>query len=123
MPDPSPGGLPAAMLVLLLLAAGCTPSGHPPGTGRQAPRQEASAAVRYLAIAEPANRRLDAEVQSCAHHEHRNLAAAEAAVRAETATERWFDQRLAKISFPPPATASARALARANQRRAELTIH
>jgi hypothetical protein len=93
MPNPRPGGLPAVTLVLFLLAAGCTPSGHPPGTRGQAPYQESSAAAAgYLAAAEPANRRLDTEIQSYDHHEHQNLAAAEAALRAEAATERWFDQ-------------------------------
>ena len=83
MPNPRPGGLPAVTLVLLLLAAGCTP----PGIRGQAPYHESSAAAaEYLAAAEPANRRLDAEVQSYAHHEHRNLAVAEAALRAEAVT-------------------------------------
>jgi hypothetical protein len=54
MPNPRPGGLPTMALVLSLLAAGCTLSGHPPGTGRQAPHQapyqESSAAgAEYLA--------------------------------------------------------------------------
>jgi hypothetical protein len=107
--------------VLFLLTAGCSPSGHPPGTSGQAPHQESSAAaVEYLATAEPANRRLDAEVQSYADHEHRNLAAAEAALRAEAVTERWFDHRLLKIPFPPSVAATAQALIRANERRAEL---
>ena len=71
MPNPRPGGLPAVTLVLFLLAAGCTPSGHPPGTRGQAPYQESSAAAAgYLAAAEPANRRLDAGVQTYAHHDH-----------------------------------------------------
>jgi hypothetical protein len=123
MLNPRPGGLPAVTLVLLLLTAGCTPSGHPPGTREQAPHQESpAAAAGYLAAAEPANRRLDAEVQSYAHHEHRNLAAAAAALRAEAVTERWFDQRLLKIPFPPPAAVTARALVRANERRAELAV-
>lgn len=37
-------------------------------------------------------------------------------------TERWFDQRLVKIPFPPPAAATARALVQANERRAELAV-
>lgn len=123
MPEPRPGGLPAVTFLVLLLAAGCTRSGHPPGTGGRAPHQASSAAAaEYLATAEPANRRLDAEVQSYVDHEHRNLAAAEAALRAEAVTERWFDQRLLKIPFPPSAAAAARALVRANERRAELVI-
>ncbi|HEX4399015.1 MAG TPA: hypothetical protein VH136_15360 [Trebonia sp.] len=125
MPNPRPGGLPAATLVLLLLAAGCTPLGSSAGHTGQAPHQQSSssaAAAEYLAAVEPANRRLDAEVQSYSHHEHRNLAAAEAALRAEAVTERWFDQRLVKIPFPPPAAATAQALVRANERRAELAV-
>jgi hypothetical protein len=115
--------LPTVTLVLLLVAAGCTPLGSSTGHTGQAPRQESSAAAaEYLAAAEPANRRLDAEVQSYADHEHGNLAAAEATLRAEAVTERWFDQRLLKIPFPPPAAATARALVRANERRAELVV-
>jgi hypothetical protein len=54
MPNPRPGGLPTMALVLSLLAAGCTLSGHPPGTGRQAPHQapyqeSSAAAAEYLA--------------------------------------------------------------------------
>ncbi len=82
-------------------------SGHPQGAGGQATHQE-SPAAEYLAAAGPANRRLDAEVQSYADHEHRNLVAAEAALRAEAATERWFDQCLLKIPFPPLVSATAR---------------
>ena len=123
MPNLGPGGLPTVTFVLFLLATGCTFSGHPPGTGGQAPHQESSAvAAEYLAAAEPANRRLDAEVQGYADHEHRDLAAAEAALRAEAVTERWFDQRLLKIPFLPPVAATARALVQANERRAELAV-
>ena len=99
------------------------PLGSSAGHRGSAPhRVSPAAASEYLAIAEPANRRLDAEVQSYADHEHRNLAAAEAALQAEAVTERWFDQRLLKIPLPPPAAATARALVQANERRAELAI-
>jgi hypothetical protein len=108
MANPRSGGLPTVTLVLFLLAAGCSFSGHPPGAGRQTLHQESSsAAAEYLAAAEPANRLLDAEVQSYTDDERRNLAAAEAALRAEAATERWFDHRLLKIPFPPPVAATA----------------
>jgi hypothetical protein len=122
-PLTQPGGWPAMTLAVSLLAAGCTLSGHPPGTGGQAPHQQSSAAAaEYLAAAEPANRRLDAEVHSYADHEHRNLAAAEAALRAEAGTERWFDQCLLRIPLPPPVAATAQALVRANERRAALAV-
>ena len=121
MPNLRPGGLSTVALMVFLLAAGCTLSGHPQGTGGQAAHQ-GSLAAEYLAAAGPANRRLDAEVQSYTDHEHGNLAAAEAALRAEAVTERWFDECLLKIPFPPLVAATARTLARANQRRAELTV-
>ena len=118
-------GLPAITLSLAVLAAGCA-SGHPAGAGPPAMRHDAApvtraaarnqlsaAAAAYLAIAGPANHRLDAETDGFTRHQHDN--------RAEAATERRFDQLLARIRFPPAITATARALARANQRRAQLT--
>ena len=54
------------------------------------------------------------------HHERDDLAAAEADLRAEAATEHRFDLLLSKIPFPPQIAATARALIRANQRRAAL---
>jgi len=50
-----------------------------------------------------------------------HLAAAESALRAQAATERWFDAKLMKIPFPGHIAAVARALVRQNQRRATLT--
>jgi hypothetical protein len=89
----------------------------------RAPRDSSTAAIaaEYLAIAGPANRRLDAELDGYTDYEHDNLPAAESDLRAEAATERKFDQLLVKIVFPPPIAVTARALARANQARAALT--
>jgi hypothetical protein len=78
-------------------------------------------ARRYLAIAVPANDRLDAEVTGFTRHERDDLAAAERDLRAEAATERWFDQRLAQIPFPPGIAVTAGALVRVNESRATLT--
>jgi hypothetical protein len=86
-----------------------------------APAQRAALADRYLAIAVPANHRLDHEVEGFADHERSDLAAAEADLRAEAATERGFDRRLAAIPFPPGIAAMARALIQANQSRVALT--
>ena len=86
-----------------------------------APSRRAALADRYLAIAVPANHRVDHEVEGFADHERSDLAAAEADLRAEAATERGFDRRLAAIPFPPGIAAMARALIQANQSRAALT--
>ena len=129
--EPMARTLVAVVLVLLLLAplaAGCTMAHQagragprtPPasGSGRDGMRALASA---YLATAQPANRRLDAEVDGFTDHEHHDLAAAEAALRAEAATERRFDRLLRAIPFPPRIASTAQALIRVNERRAALT--
>jgi hypothetical protein len=59
-------------------------------------------------------------VTGFARHQRGDLAAAQADLRAEAATERRFDLLLSKIPFPPRIAAAARALIRANQRWAAL---
>ncbi len=84
------------------------------------PGQPKALAGRYMAIAVPANRRLDHEVDGFADHQRGDLAAAEADLRAEAATERWFDRHLAEIPFPPGIAAMARAMIQVNESRAAL---
>jgi len=111
---------------LTLAACGCF-SGAP---GRSAsPTSSASDSAslrslgaRYLAIAGPANHRLDVEVDAYADNARHNLAAAETALRAEAATEHQFDRQLAAISFPPAIEATAHALIRVNEIRVKLTL-
>jgi len=128
----------AALTSVTMLAAGCSGSGPAAAPGRPAappPASSAAAAAvtagtpgplealgdRYLAIAVPANHRLDDEVNGFTAHQRTDLAAAEADLRAQAATERWFDRRLAAIPFPPAVAAMARALICVNQIRAALT--
>jgi hypothetical protein len=85
-----------------------------------APARRKALARRYLAIARPANHRLDHEVDGFADHQRSDLAAAEADLRAEAVTERRFDRQLAAIPFPPWIAVMARATIRANQSRAAL---
>ena len=126
------GGAAALLGSLALGAAGCG-TATPAGPATQATRQGAthatsapSASVRawaaaYLAIAKPANHRLDAETSAYGKDAHWDLAAARSDLLAEAATEHGFDQRLAKIAFPPRIAATARAMIRANQHRIALT--
>jgi hypothetical protein len=124
------GGIMAALVGLTVITSGCA-LGRAPDLGMRAGAAPTAhmatggslraAAARYLAIAEPANRRLDTEVDGYADHEHDNLAAAESDLRAEAATERGFDMLLAGIAFPPRIAATAEALIRANQERIALT--
>ena len=119
-----------AVLGLTLIISGCA-SGHSADlsmrTGGTAPATRpagastTTAGARYLAIAAPANHSLDAESDSLTDHEHHDLGTAEAALRAEAATERRFDQLLAEIRFPARIAGTARTLIRVNQNRIELT--
>jgi hypothetical protein len=118
------------LFAAVLLAAGCAGS-HPAKTAAPA-RQVRTAstvsaaqlhalAARYLAIAEPANERLDHEVDGYEDNSHHNLPAAEADLRAQAATEHEFDRQLSRIPFPLPIAAMAQALIGANQIRIGLT--
>jgi len=121
-----------AVLLVLLVAAGCASqapqaAGHAPhrwqaasGPGVGGDRMKRLAAD-YLAIALPANRRLDHEVDAYKDHAHDSLTVAESALRAEAATERQFDQLLLRIPFPAAIAATAHDLVRVNQDRIGLT--
>jgi len=118
--------LAAAASAAMLAAGGCASS---PQARSASPTPSASESAsirslgaRYLAIAEPANHRLDAEVDAYADNARHNLAAAENALRAEAATERKFDRQLAEISFPPAIEATAHALIRVNEIRVNVTL-
>ena len=115
--------VPVATAVLALAAAGCGPARQPPAglSARSAAPGIRALAADYLAIAGPANHRLDIEVSSYQKNARRNLAAATAALRAQAATERRFDRQLAAIPFPPAVAATAAALIAVNEIRARLT--
>ena len=95
----------------VLLAAGCASSPAP-----------ATAPAQYLAIAQPANRQLDHELDGFGDHvKASELTAAQADLRAVAATERRFDRQLIALSFPPRTEPVVRLLYRVNQARAALT--
>ncbi len=78
-------------------------------------------AARYLAVAAAGNRRLEADFDRLNGPDRADLAAARADLRDAAATERLFDQRLARIAFPAGTKTIARLLVMSNQARAELT--
>ena len=114
-----------------LLAVGCAGAARPPATpsashAAQAvqtlgPAQRKTAAGSYLAIALPANRRLDADFDGLDDN-HNNLAGAETALRDAAATERQFDRRLLALKLPAATETVARLLVTANEARARLTM-
>lgn len=101
------------------------PSGSPPSPSGSPPPAESARiralAASYLAIARPANHRLDAEVDGFADSQRDDLAKAAAGLRAEAATERHFDRLLARIRLPAAIEGIASELIRANRSRIALT--
>jgi hypothetical protein len=112
----------AAVLVVLAVvyAAAPRPSGAAAPAGADA--KLTALARRYLAIANPANHRLEVANDGYNANERDNLAAATSDLRAEVATETLFDRQLAEIPLPPRIAAIARALIQANQQRGALTV-
>jgi hypothetical protein len=102
-----------------LLATGCA-SARPtagPATG-QAQRKIAAG---YMAIARPANRRLETDLEGIEHRDRNHLAAAKADLRDAAATEHLFDRQLRAMRLPPATEAVARLLVASNETRAKLT--
>ncbi len=119
---------------VMLMTAGCAggqssgpvPSG--PGAGHASPVAGTAAgsarrvlAARYLAIAVAGNRRLDIDFDRLAGRDRSDLAAARIDLGDAAATERLFDQRLARIAFPAGIEKIARLLVLSNQVRSKLT--
>lgn len=133
-------GAAGAMFCALVLATGCassspetSPVSQPP-SAVQSPSTSATPsasaapspgiralAVDYLAIARPANRRLDVEFDGFGDHSRDDLAIADADLRAEAATELHFDRQLSRIPFPVAIAFLAWEIIRANQGRIALT--
>jgi hypothetical protein len=101
-----------------LAAASCEPSLSPSGLQCTTAQMLAS---QYTAIVNPASQQLSTDAAAYIASEGRDLAAAEAALTAEVASERAFDTSLARMKFPPAITPIVKALVRANQARATLT--
>ena len=122
----------SVLLGSALLAAGCASSAPPArNPASQGPASQGPAAttaeltamaVRYMAIARPANHELDHEFDGFDDQiKDGDLAAARADLRAAVVTERRFDRQLIALSFPPRTEPFVRLLYRVNQARAELT--
>lgn len=117
------------MGVLALLLAGCAGGAQTGSASTAASKGTAASAGgmkalagAYLAIARPANRRLDTENDGFTDHERGDMTVAESDLRAEAGTEQRFDRLLSQIRFPPRIPAAARALIQANNRRVSLTL-
>jgi hypothetical protein len=106
-------------------AAGQSASASPGASRAPAamtPSERRALAARYLAIARPANHRLDVDFDGGLEgHDRNNLRAADADLRNAAMVERLFDSRLLRIDFPPGAETAVRELYVVNQARASLT--
>jgi hypothetical protein len=98
------------------------PDGASPSALQLTPVQRRALADRYLAIANPANVRLDAAVDGFREHQRRDLSAAVADLKEQAAVERTFDRHLLEIDFPVQVEMVAVTLVRANEDRADLAV-
>jgi hypothetical protein len=113
-----------------LLAAGCSGGERPaaaapappaaPAVQTISPAQRKAAARSYLAIALPANRRLETDFDGLKDHRG-DLAAATADLRDAAATERQFDRQLLALKLPAATETVAHQLVTTNEARARLT--
>ena len=102
-------------------AASASPSA-PPSSPPLTTAQRRKLARQYLAVAEPANKALDHEVDEFEDAQHDDLAKAIDALHGQARVERSFDQKMAAIDFPPPVSTIAHLLILANQDRIALTL-
>jgi len=102
-----------------LLATGCASAR--PAAVPAAGQAQRKIAAGYMAIARPANRRLETDLEGVEHRDRNHLAAAKADLRDAAATERLFDRQLLAMKLPPATEAVARLLVASNQARAKLT--
>jgi hypothetical protein len=109
-----------AVIALTVLVTSCA-APHSPAVQHQASLGMHAAAVRYLAIADAGNRRLETDFNRLNGPDRNSLPAAAADLRDVAATERLFDRRLLAIAFPAAAEQTARLLYEVNQSRASLT--
>jgi hypothetical protein len=110
-------------LLALLAASGCAAhlGAAAPARSTARPVTTATAAAAYLAIATPANHRLDVDFDRFDGADRGDLAAARADLRDIAATEHGFDRNLARLALPPAAAAWARTLVSTNEARVALT--
>ena len=101
-----------------LAAAGCEPGLSPSGLQCTTAQMLAS---QYTAITTPASQQLNADMAAYTASERHDLAAAEAALKAEVTSEQALAASLAGITFPPAIAPLAKALIQADQARAKLT--
>ena len=105
-------------------AAAASPSAAPasPSATPLTSAQRRKLARQYLAVAGPANKALDHEVDAFDEAQRDDLARAVVALHRQVRIERSFDRKLAAIAFPPPADVIAHLLVLANQQRIALTL-
>ncbi len=112
----------AVTAAFLAVLAGCASAQPGHQTARRAAPDRHELAAAYLAIARPANEKLDKAESGYSAHCRTDLGAAEAALRAQAAIEHGFDRQLAAIRFPAAIAATATALIRVNQIRIAYTL-
>lgn len=109
----------SALGACIAVLASCG-SGHG-STSAAADQSRAALGARYLAIARPANHRLDVDFDGLDDHDHTDLGVAAADLRDAATTERQFDRQVLRLALPTAMEKTARQLVTANESRARLS--
>jgi hypothetical protein len=118
--SPQAGSRPAVSSADSAVKSSASPAAvRPASPAATVPR--AVLAAQYLAIARPANKRLDHDFDGLQDASHDDLNAAARDLRDAAATERRFDRQLLRLSLPPAEEAIARLMVTANKSRARLS--
>jgi hypothetical protein len=81
-----------------------------------------SLGAKYLAIANPANEKLDNAIDALEDDDHKDLKASAKDLTAAAAVERAFDRSLLAITWPPAIEATAKSMVAANEARADIDM-
>jgi len=109
---------PVVVVSVVALLVACSSSTSGPSVN--APSVKALGA-KYLAIAVPANKKLDHDFDAFTDAAHDDLATATAQLTAVAKVERAFDKDLTALHLPKPYATTAAALIAVNELRATLT--
>jgi hypothetical protein len=110
----------AIVLAAACVLAGCS-SGGAGGADAHGTASASGLGKQYLAIANPANEKLDHAFDALKHDDHTSLTAAHKDLSAAAVVERAFDRSLLEVAWPVNVEATAQAMVKANEARASIT--
>lgn len=111
----------AAVALAVTALTACSGGGSDADSDATFTAPAGSLGAKYLAIALPANKKLDHAFDALEDAEHDDLKSSAKDLQAAAAVERAFDQSLLAITWPAAIESTARSMVAANEARAQLS--